>query len=277
MPELLRVSDPDDLRIAAFRDIRERDLVGRRGLFVAEGTVVLNVLAGAAAFEPVSMLVLENRLDGLADLLGRMPAGLPVHVADATVMDAIAGFPMHRGVLAIGRRRLKESPDDLLASLPERALILVLVGISNHDNVGAIFRNAAAFGVDAVLLDPTCADPLYRRSVRVSLGHVLRVPFARLPAWPGSLARLRDAGWETVALTPSGDVDLDELVLRAPDRVALLLGAEGPGLTDDVLAAADHRARISLAPGVDSLNVATAAAVALHALRRFGNPVVNDD
>jgi tRNA G18 (ribose-2'-O)-methylase SpoU len=263
MPELLRVSDPDDPRIAAFRDIRERDLVGRRGLFVAEGTVVLDVLAGAAAFEPLSMLVLENRLGGLADLLERMPAGLPVHVADAKVMDAIAGFPMHRGVLAIGRQRTKESPDDLLASLPNPALVVVLVGISNHDNVGAIFRNAAAFGADAVFLDPTCCDPLYRKAIRVSVGGVFRVPFARFADEAAFVASLLAAAFRLIALSPAGASDI--VAVERPDRAALFLGTEGTGLPDALLERVPS-VRISIAPGFDSLNVAAASAIALHRL-----------
>ncbi len=263
MPEILRVIDPDDPSIAAFRDIRERDLVGRRGLFVAEGKVVLNVLAEAAAFEPVSMLVLENRLAGLQDLLARLPADLPVHVADAAVMDRIAGFPMHRGVLALGRRRADKNAEAILASLPERALVLVLVGIANHDNVGAIFRNAAAFGADAVFLDPTCCDPLYRKAIRVSVGGVLRVPFARFDDEARFLDLLSAAGVRGIALSPSGPTEIAEI--ERPSRAALFLGAEGPGLPPALLDRLE-RVRIAIAPGFDSLNVAAASAIAMHRL-----------
>jgi tRNA G18 (ribose-2'-O)-methylase SpoU len=266
MPELLRVTDPDDPRIAGFRDIRERDLVGRRGLFVAEGKVVLTVLAGATAFEPVSMLVLENRLAGLVDLLDRMPAELPVHVADATVMDAIAGFPMHRGVLALGRRRSSDDKDRLLASLPARALVLVLVGIANHDNVGAIFRNAAAFGADAVFLDQSCCDPLYRKAIRVSVGGVFRVPFARFDGEDDLAATLSATGFRPIALSPAGRTEIAEF--ERPARAALYLGAEGSGLPPELLERLDT-VRIAIAPGFDSLNVAAASAIALHRLSEF--------
>jgi tRNA G18 (ribose-2'-O)-methylase SpoU len=271
MEEIHDAADPRLADYISLTDVElRRRLEAERGVFIVEGLLAIHALL-RSRYE-VRSVVLNPRTHAR---LGPELSGLdaPVYVVDDAVMEATVGFALHRGAVASAHR----PPDLDPASLLETGnRLLVLEAVNDHENLGAIFRNAAAFGVDAVLLDPTSADPLYRRSVRVSMGHVLRVPFARLPAWPGSLARLRDAGWETVALTPSGDVDLDELLLRTPDRVALLLGAEGPGLTDPVLAAADHRARISLAPGVDSLNVATAAAVALQALRRFGNPVVND-
>jgi len=268
MVEILRVTDPEDPRIASFRNVRERDLVGRQGLFVAEGTVVLSVLAGAASFAPLSMLVLENRLAGLSDLLDRMPAEMPVHVADAAVMDAVAGFPMHRGVLAIGRRNAPPTADDLLASMPSSALVLVLVGVSNHDNVGAIFRNAAAFGADAVFLDTTSCDPLYRKAIRVSVGGVFRVPFARFDDPTAFAASLAGAGFRSFALSPSG---ADEIAfLKRPERAALFLGAEGDGLPETVLASMET-VRIAIAPGFDSLNVAAASAIALHRLADLSN------
>lgn len=263
MVEILRVTDPEDPRIAAYRNVRERDLVGRQGLFIAEGKVVLNVLAGAGSFAPLSMLVLENRLAGLSDLIGRMPVGMPVYVAESAVMDAIAGFHMHRGVLAIGRRNDPPRADDLLATLPSSALVLVLVGVSNHDNVGAIFRNAAAFGADAVFLDRTCCDPLYRKAIRVSVGGVFRVPFARFDDTSAFAASLASAGFRTLALSPSGATDISEL--RRPERAALFLGAEGEGLPETLLASMET-VRIAIAPGFDSLNVAATSAIALHRL-----------
>ena len=174
---VVRVDDPDDPRLAAYRAIRERDLSGRLGRFVAEGKVVLNVLFSARRFAAESVLVLESRLPGLSATLALAPASLPVYAAPQRVMDGIAGFHVHRGVLAIGLRRPSEGARELIARLPAKALVLVLVGISNHDNVGAIFRNAAAFGADAVLLDRTCCDPLYRKAIRVSVGATLKVPF----------------------------------------------------------------------------------------------------
>ncbi len=174
---VIRIDDPEDPRIAPYRAIRERDLSGRLGRFVAEGKVVLNVLFAAQRFAVESVLALESRLAGLAATLDLAPASLPVYAASQPVMDAVAGFHVHRGVLAIGLRRPPESTQELIAALPARALVLVLVGISNHDNVGAIFRNAAAFGAGAVLLDATCCDPLYRKAIRVSVGATLKVPF----------------------------------------------------------------------------------------------------
>ena len=192
----IRITDPDDPRVAAFRDIRERDLVGRQGLLVAEGKVVLDVLLAAPGFETLSLLLLENRVAGLSDTLARVPPATPVHVAEARVIDAIAGFHMHRGILALGRRRKAPAATELLEGLPPRALVLVLAGISNHDNAGAIFRNAAAFGADAVFLDAACCDPLYRKAIRVSVGGVFRVPFARFEHIDGFLGLLGRHGFQ---------------------------------------------------------------------------------
>lgn len=261
------IDDPGDPRIAAYRDIRERDLVGREGRFVAEGKVVLTALLAAGRFEAESVLVLGNRLHGLADTLAAATADLPVYVAPAAVMDAIAGFPIHRGVLAVGRRRAPETLEGLLASLPPRATLVVLVGLANHDNVGAIFRNAAAFGADAVALDATSCDPLYRKAIRVSVGTALRVPFVRGGDALRIIATVRRHGFEPVALSPAGVEDIRSIA--RPERVALVLGTEGPGLPADLLASL-RTARIAMAPGFDSLNVAAASAIALHEMCRAG-------
>jgi tRNA G18 (ribose-2'-O)-methylase SpoU len=260
---LIRITDPDDPRVAAFRDIRERDLVGRQGLFVAEGKVVLNVLLAVPGFETLSLLLLENRVAGLSDLLARVPPETPVHVADARVIDAIAGFHIHRGILALGRRRTPAEASDLLEGLPRRALVLVLAGISNHDNVGSIFRNAAAFGVDAVFLDASCCDPLYRKAIRVSVGGVFRAPFARFEHIDDFLGLLGRFGFQPVALSPRGETDIG--ALQRQDRMALLLGTEGEGLPEALLSRMET-ARIAMASGFDSLNVAAASAIALHRL-----------
>jgi tRNA G18 (ribose-2'-O)-methylase SpoU len=258
---LIPIADPSDPRIAAYRDIRERDLVGREGRFVAEGKVVLAALFAGGRFDAESVLVLENRLGGLAGTLDTAPAGLPVYVARAAVMDAVAGFPMHRGILAIGRRRAPDTLDGLLESLPRRATLVVLVGLANHDNVGAIFRNAAAFGADAVLLDSTSCDPLYRKAIRVSVGAALKVPFVREGDAAALLAAVRRHGFETVALSPAGREDI--AAIERPRRVALVLGTEGTGLPAALLAGL-RTARINMTPGFDSLNVAAASAIALH-------------
>ncbi len=261
------IDDPADLRLAPYRDIRERDLASRDGLFIAEGKVVLDVLFTARRFEPVSALLLESRVAGMEDTLRKAPPALPVYVVPAPVMDAVAGFNVHRGVLAAVKRRPAEPAETLIAGLPSQALVLVLVGISNHDNVGSIFRNAAAFGVDAVLLDSTSCDPLYRKAIRVSVGASLKVPFAVAGDAGELIAALGAAGFEQYALSPRGRLDIGD-VAPGP-RAALYLGTEGEGLPESVMAGMTT-VRIPIAPGFDSLNVAAASAVALHRLFRSG-------
>jgi tRNA G18 (ribose-2'-O)-methylase SpoU len=261
----VRIEDPADPRIAGFVSIRERDLTGRDGLFIAEGTVVLRMLGQAAArangFAAEAILLLENRLAGIADLLEAFPPGVPVYVASAAVFDAIAGFNMHRGVLALGRKPAAAAEAGLLGRLPETSLVLAGCGLSNHDNVGSIFRNAAAFGADAVFLDETSCDPLYRKAIRVSVGSVLAVPFARrLPA-QAMLHGLADAGFEIWGLSPRGEVPVS--AIPAARRIALVLGTEGEGLPQGILVSF-RTARIPQRPGLDSLNVATASGIALY-------------
>jgi len=258
---LIRIDDPDDARVASYRDIRERDLKGRQGLFVAEGAVVLNVLLTARRFEVESLLLLENRVAGLTGLLQSVPADIPIYVAAAPVIDRIAGFHLHRGILAIGRRRPGQDAAQLLGELPEAALVVAMIGVSNHDNVGAIFRNAAAFGADAVLLDATCCDPLYRKAIRVSVGAALRVPFAMTADAEELIEALAAANFEQVALSPAGREDISSL--QPARRTALFVGAEGSGLPAPVLQRL-RTVRISIAEDFDSLNVAAASAIALH-------------
>ncbi len=265
--KLISIDDPADPRVEPYLSVRERDLTGRQGRFIAEGKVVLNVLFSAARFEPESVLVLESRLQGLADTLRLAPPSMPVYVAPQAMMDAIAGFHIHRGILAIGRKRATDDPQALIANLPPRAMVAILVGLSNHDNVGAIFRNAAAFGADAVLLDATCCDPLYRKSIRVSVGAALKVPFAIAPD-AGDIAALLDrGGFQQLALSPGGTVDIRD-TLR-PDRVAIYLGTEGQGLPERLMSRLST-VRIGMAPGFDSLNVAAASAIALHHFSQSG-------
>jgi tRNA G18 (ribose-2'-O)-methylase SpoU len=217
-------------------------------------------MAVAAGLRVRSVLVTAR---GLRALGGEVEAiGAPVYLAEEAVVAAVCGFDFHRGALAAVERPL---PADPAALAGHARLLLAVEGVTDHENLGALFRNAAAFGAGGVLLDPTTPDPLYRRSVRVSMGHVLRVPFARPEPWPGWLAGLRDGGVEVLALTPAADAeDLRAVSPRPPQ--ALLVGSEGRGLSAAALAAASRRVRIPLAPGVDSLNVATAAAIALHHL-----------
>ncbi len=244
--------------------MRERDLVGRDGLFIAEGQVVLEKAVAADRCAVVSVLVAAHRAAALADVLARLPEETPVYAAAQAAMDAVVGFPIHRGILALVRKPVRDVAD-LLGALPERALVVALVGISNHDNMGGLFRNAAAFGASAILLDETCCDPLYRKAIRVSVGAALTVPFARAGAANAMLDALGGAGFETIALTPAGVAELGDL--RATARTAVLFGAEGPGLPPSVLARC-RTVRIAMAGGFDSLNVAVTSGIVLHQIRQ---------
>jgi tRNA G18 (ribose-2'-O)-methylase SpoU len=266
---LIEITDPGDPRIAEFTSIRERDLTGRHGQFVAEGTVVLSMLAKAhgraGAVRAEKLLLLNNRVAGLSELIGQFPPEVPVYVTSAAVLDAIAGFHLHRGVLALGSRTAPPDLDAMIAGLPEDALVLVGCGISNHDNIGALFRNAAGFTADAVLLDATCCDPLYRKALRVSVGSVLTMPYARQESAEAVLGALAQAGFEIWALSPAGAVEIGAI---APGRrVALVMGTEGEGLPAAILDRF-RSARIAQAPGLDSLNVGTASGIALYAIAR---------
>ena len=258
---LIPIGDPRDPRVAAYVDIRERDLVGRHGRFIAEGKVVLDLLFSTGRFTAESALILENRLAGVQEILRKAPPDFPVYVAAGEVMDRIAGFHMHRGILAVGMRGAPAPAEILLETLPRRALAVTLVGISNHDNMGAIFRNAAAFGADAVLLDRTCCDPLYRKAIRVSVGAALKVPFAFFGDTAAFNATLDQLGFSQFALSPGGATDIRDT--ERPARLALYLGTEGEGLPQDLLARL-RTVRINMAEGFDSLNVAAASAIALH-------------
>lgn len=258
---LIAIDDPADPRLEPYRDIRERDLVKNRRQFIAEGKTVLAVLAGQSRFKIRSVLLLENRVDGLRDITDTLPEDCPVYVVNRAIIDQVAGFPMHRGILAIADRpeEIDRPPD------PDRSdrwhRVVALSEIANHDNMGSIFRNAAAFGADAVLMDAQCCDPLYRKAVRVSVGGVLKVPFHMFETTDMMLAWLAEAGFEIAALSPSGATPLTDW---APaNRSAILMGAEGPGLPRTVLEQLTA-IRIGMAGGFDSLNVATATGIALH-------------
>ncbi|GAA2783355.1 RNA methyltransferase [Saccharopolyspora taberi] len=264
MVQLVEVSGAEDPRVDDFRDLstadRRPDRPGGRGLVIAEGVVVVERLLDSP-YPVRSLLGVRRRIDALADRLA--PLDVPAYVADADVMARVVGFHLNRGVLAVADRAPEVEPERLIASARRLA---VLEGVGDHENLGALFRNAAALGVDGVLLGEGCSDPLYRRSIRVSMGHVLRVPFARLGSWPEDLELLRDNGFRVAALTPRADsVALRDARLDE-GRVAVLLGSEGPGLTERAIAEADLAVRIPMAGGVDSLNVATAGAIAFHAM-----------
>lgn len=261
---LISITDPDDPRVAAFRHVKERDLTGREGRFIAEGKGVVRILASPASLcAPESLLLAENRVQAMAEAVAALPDGVPTYVAGQGVLDAVAGFPLHRGVLALGRKPAPRSVAALLADAPPQAVVVCAVGIGNHDNMGGLFRNAAAFGAHAVLMDAACCDPFYRKAIRVSVGAVLRTPMATAPSVEVLLDELEAAGFETLALTPSASQPLS--AVRGSGRQALLLGAEGPGLPDVVI----RRCRsvgVPMAGGFDSLNVAATSAVALHQL-----------
>ena len=264
IPESIR--DPDDPRLDPYARMRERDLVGRDGRFIAEGEVTLRLLLGPRSrFRVESVLLLPERWPGLAQAVEALADPPPVYLAPKPVMSAAAGFPIHRGVLAVGSRGAEPRPADMVPPAPAPALVLGLAGLTNHDNVGAAFRNAAAFGADAVLLDRATCDPLYRKSIRVSAGAALIQPFARLGPEEDWLRLAAALGLEALALTPGAGESLDDLAV--PDRALLILGAEGPGL-DAALLASARAVRIPMAPGFDSLNVATAAGIALHRIAR---------
>ena len=262
------INNADDPRIAAFRLIRERDLVGRGGRFIAEGKVVLRVLLAQMPQQLEALLVLENRMQGLEDVLARLPSGIPVYAATANVMDAIAGFHVHRGILGVARRRNDIPVLEFLAQPPPDALIVVLSGISNHDNMGAIFRNAAVFEADAVILDGQCCDPFYRKSIRVSVGAVLQVPIFQASGLSGLCADLTAAGFQLGALSPKGQVSIERFAKTG--RRALILGAEGGGLPEGILHAVPSF-KIPMSGAFDSLNVATASGIALYHASRFSS------
>ncbi len=266
MPE--PITDPADPRVADFRDLHAGDRPAGRergtGPVVVEGVPAVQRLL-ASPYPVRAVLGVPGRL---ADL--DLPAGVPAYEMDKWALSELIGFRLTRGVLA-SADRLPPADVGALLTGPDPAAprrLAVLEALNDAENLGSIARSAVALGVDGLLLDPRCADPLYRRAVRVSMGHVLALPFAVLPGWPGDLARLHDAGYLTVALTPAPDaVDLADVDPRAHPRTAVLLGAEGPGLTPEAQAGARVRARIPMRAGVDSLGVAAAAAVAFATLR----------
>ncbi|MBB5869192.1 tRNA G18 (ribose-2'-O)-methylase SpoU [Allocatelliglobosispora scoriae] len=258
------ITDPGDERIADYRALTDVELRTRweppHGLFIAEGELVLR-RAVKAGYRPRSFLVEAKRAGQVADL-----DGAPVYGAEPDVLEAVTGFHVHRGVLASFHRKPLPDVGDVLRAARR---VVILEDINNHTNIGAIFRGVAGLGMDAVLLSPTCADPLYRRSVRVSMGEVFAIPYAFLDEWPGGLAQLREAGFTLLAMSPAADgVPMQVLSDAQRERPALLLGAEGPGLSQHALSASDVRVRIPMRRGVDSLNVAAATAVACWELCR---------
>ncbi|HXG54605.1 MAG TPA: RNA methyltransferase [Vicinamibacterales bacterium] len=255
-----QIDRPDDPRIAGYARVGDHGWLRDRGLFVAEGRLVVSRLLEAWPSAIESILVTTT---AHAALPAVSATATPVYVAEASVLQSLTGIDFHRGCLALARRPQEIDPGSLLAS--ER--LIALEGIANPDNLGGIFRVAAAFGVRAVLLDPSTADPLYRKAIRTSMGSVFTVPFARLHDWPSGLQRLQATGLDVAALTPSVTaVPLADFGSRPTGRLILMLGSEGKGLGAAALAACDHQVRIPICDDVDSLNVVVAAGIALHAL-----------
>jgi len=262
--EVIDVTDPADPRVDDFRDLnsvdRRPDLPTGKGLVIAEGVLVAQRML-ASRFAPHAFLGTERRLGELAvDLTG---VGVPFYRASAEVMAQVVGFHLNRGVLGAARRAPELSVPQVLDGA---RTVAVLEGVNDHENLGSIFRNAAGLGVDAVVFGAGCADPLYRRAVRVSMGHALLVPFARAGHWPADLTDLRQHGFRLLAMTPKPRAaTLAEVMDGLADhKVAVLLGAEGPGLTETAMRACDVRVRVPMSRGTDSLNVATAAALAFY-------------
>jgi len=267
-----RLEDPGDDRLADYVNLRgpawRRVWERRRGIFVAEGEKVVARLLATPGWRVRSVLVADDRWDRYRALAAAAPDDVPIWRASQAVIDRLTGFNLHRGLLAAADR---PAPVPWRQRLPPTGRLLVVEDVNDQENLGSLFRSAAALGVDALLTSPGTCDPLYRRTVRVSMGATFRLPFAELAPWPAGLTELVALGWSLAALTPGPAAEPLEgaaaEALRGRERVAVLVGAEGPGLSEGALGAATERVRVPMAAGVDSLNVAVAAAIALHALR----------
>ena len=268
--DVIDILDPADSRVDDFRDLnsvdRRPDLPTGKGLVIAEGVLVAQRML-ASRFRPHAFLGTQRRLTELADDLA--DAGAPYYRASAEVMAEVIGFHLNRGVLGASRRAPELTVPDVIRGA---RTVAVLEGVNDHENLGSIFRNAAGLGVDGVVFGTGCADPLYRRAVRVSMGHALLVPFAKAQQWPADLKELRDNGFRLLAMTPNPAAQTlaEAMDGLADEKVAILVGAEGPGLTETTMRASDTRVRIPMARGTDSLNVATAAALAFYERARSG-------
>jgi tRNA G18 (ribose-2'-O)-methylase SpoU len=261
-----RLDDQNSDLLADYRNVPDPELIAHRGLFVAEGRLVVTRLLTGGRYAVRSVMVTETAYASIRDAIDARP-DVPVYLVSQRLMDGVIGFNIHRGCLALGERPAACDWRELAAGSD---MLLVLERVGDADNVGSLFRTAAALGADAVLLGPACADPLYRKAIRTSMAAVLTMPFAPIDAWPYALQELRMAGWLTVAMTPEPSArSIGEAAAVMRDRrCAVVVGHEGEGLTADVLAACEHRVRIPMAAGTDSLNVATAAAIALYEIGR---------
>ncbi len=259
MPDFIRIESLDDPRVAAYRLIGDQDALLERNVFVAEGRLVVRRLIDLRQWPIESILLTTPAAENLFDVLPITDA--PIYLVEQAVMNDIAGFNIHRGCLALGRRPPTPTLDRFAAG--PLARVLVLEGVNNPDNVGGLFRSAAAFGVELVVLAPGCGDPLYRKSIRTSMAASLVVPFVHAPQWPGAIRDLRADGFTVVALTPNrAAAPIEEVFPHS--KLALLVGSEGSGLTPEAMQAATIRIRIPTTADVDSLNVTTAASIAMY-------------
>ncbi len=258
------IDDPADPRLALYRNLTDAELrrstEAAQGVFVAEGKFVVSRLA-RSILSMRSLFIATNRLDWLVDTFE--PLDVPVYVGSPELLATVTGFDVHRGVLAIGERPAARPIEELVATA---TAIAIVEDLTDHENLGALARSAYVLGIDGLVLSPGCGDPFSRRALRVSMGALFDLPHVRASTWPGVLDQLKRSGFTLWALIPKGDVDLAQL--RVPDRVALLFGTEGAGLSDEAIGRADARVAIAIRPGSDSLNVGAAAAIAFHHLRR---------
>jgi tRNA G18 (ribose-2'-O)-methylase SpoU len=267
---IVPIDDLNDPRLADYRNVPDPELLKVRRQFVAEGRIVVRHLLESTRFSARSVLVSPAALEGLREPL-EAHQDLPVFVLPVERLSALVGYNLHRGCLAIGARPVPPPVADWVDSIKGARLVVAVEGVANADNIGGIFRNALAFGAGGVLLSPTSCDPLYRKATRVSTGATLRLPFTIAGSWPGDLLALKRAGYSILALTPDDSArDIEDALSMQPHdaKLALVFGNEGTGLTEEALLAADDCVRVTMAPGVDSLNVATAAGVALYACTR---------
>ena len=263
---IVRIDDPADARLAEYRNVPDPELLARHGLFVAEGRLVVRRLLLDSRLPARSVMVTSTALGPLQEVLDPRDE-LPIYVVPQSVMNSVTGFNLHRGCLALGERPQAMSWRELTSGAQ---CLVALERVGNTDNVGSVFRNASAFAVDAVLLEAGCADPLYRKAIRTSMGASLTMPFAAAEPWPDMLHELRDAGWVVLAMTVSPRArELREILPAITGRpIVIVVGHEGDGLTPEALEVSSHHARIPMTSRVDSLNVATAAAIALYEINR---------
>ncbi|MHA6764517.1 TrmH family RNA methyltransferase [Streptacidiphilus sp. PAMC 29251] len=268
MAELITIEDPQDPRLRDFVALTDVELRRRRepeeGLFIAEGEKVIR-RARQSGYRMRSMLLSSKWIDVMRDVIDEVPA--PVYAVSPALAEQVTGYHVHRGAIASMQRKPLPEVEELLRG---GSRIAVLEGLTDHANIGAVYRSAAALGVDAVLLSPDCADPLYRRAVKVSMGAVFTVPYAVLSSWPQDLEKVREAGYNILALTPHHDaVPLAEVPEERLRKSAVMLGSEGHGLSPEALRAADEWVRIPMSHGIDSLNIAAAAAISFYALAEY--------